>query len=209
MPTFIFNKLVRDRLRDEYVKMNQKATLKSLSKSEHSIELVNKIIEEVKEIPVDGTKAAITAELADAKQALDDLMTLHAITAEDIETVQKKKFAKKGGFAGGTYVVSLELSDDDEWVDYYRAAPDIFPEIQVDEKPIDIPLIEAGVYEHYKGKLYEVVGVGLDSETTKPVVIYVPLYETNVPFWVRSYEMFLGYVEVDGTKLKRFEKISE
>jgi len=73
----------------------------------------------------------------------------------------------------------------------------------------EIPLIEAGVYEHYKGKLYEVVGVGLDSETTKPVVIYVPLYESNVPFWVRSYEMFLEYVEVDGIKVKRFEKISE
>jgi hypothetical protein len=38
-----------------------------------------------------------------------------------------------------------------------------------------VPFIQAGVYEHYKGKRYEVVGVGLDSETTKPVVVYVPL----------------------------------
>jgi len=73
----------------------------------------------------------------------------------------------------------------------------------------EVPLIEAGVYKHFKGQLYEVVGVGLDSETTKPVVIYIPLYESDVPFWVRSYEMFLEYVEVDGKKIKRFEKISE
>ena len=74
---------------------------------------------------------------------------------------------------------------------------------------LDIPLIEAGVYEHYKGKRYEVVGVGLDSETTKPVVVYVPMYESNVPFWVRPYEMFLEFVDVDGTKVRRFEKIND
>ena len=70
-----------------------------------------------------------------------------------------------------------------------------------------VPFIEAGVYQHYKGKRYEVVGVGLDSETTKPVVIYVPLYESSVPFWMRSYEMFLEFVEVDGVNVRRFEKV--
>ena len=70
-----------------------------------------------------------------------------------------------------------------------------------------VPFIQAGVYEHYKGKRYEVVGVGLDSETTKPVVVYVPLYESDVPFWIRSYKMFLEFVDVDGKKVQRFKKI--
>ncbi len=73
----------------------------------------------------------------------------------------------------------------------------------------DLPLIEAGIYEHYKGKRYEVIGVGLDSETTKPVVVYMPLYESNVPFWVRPYEIFLEFVDVNGTKVRRFEKSNE
>ena len=73
----------------------------------------------------------------------------------------------------------------------------------------DLPLIEAGIYEHYKGNRYEVIGVGLDSETIKPVVIYMPLYESNVPFWVRPYEMFLDFIDVDGTKVRRFEKSNE
>lgn len=72
-----------------------------------------------------------------------------------------------------------------------------------------VPFVEAGVYEHYKGKRYEVIGVGLDSETTKPVVVYVPLYESKVTFWVRPYEIFLEFVEVDGTKVRRFEKIND
>jgi hypothetical protein len=72
-----------------------------------------------------------------------------------------------------------------------------------------VPFIEAGIYEHYKGKRYEVVGVGLDSETSKPVVVYVPQYESDIPFFVRPYDMFLEFVEVDGTKVRRFERIYE
>jgi len=63
-----------------------------------------------------------------------------------------------------------------------------------------VPLVEAGIYQHYKGKRYEVVGVGLDTETMKPVVVYVPLYESSIPFWVRPYEVFLEFVEIDGKK---------
>ena len=77
------------------------------------------------------------------------------------------------------------------------------------EKEFDIPLVQAGVYEHYKGKRYEVIGVGLDSETMKPVVVYAPLYESDIPFWVRPYEMFLEFVDVDGTKVRRFEKVND
>ena len=71
-----------------------------------------------------------------------------------------------------------------------------------------VPFVEAGIYEHYKGKQYEVVGVGLDSETLKPVVVYMPLEKTTVPFWVRPYEMFLEFIEVDGKMVQRFKKVS-
>lgn len=70
-----------------------------------------------------------------------------------------------------------------------------------------VPFIEAGLYEHYKGERYEVVGVGLDSETTKPVVVYTPAGASEVPFWVRSYENFLEFVDVDGKKVRRFTKV--
>ena len=207
MPTFIFNKLVRDKLRDEYIRLNQKAVYRELSKSEQSKELANKIIEEIKEIPTDGSKEEIMAELADAEQALDDFMQLHGISLTDVRAVQKKKFDKKGGFTGAAFVTTLELQVDDEWVKYYRSAPDVFIEVLPDDETLAVPFIEAGVYRHYKGMRYEVIGVGLDSETTKPVVVYTPLYESTVPFWVRSYEMFLEFVEVDGVNVRRFEKV--
>lgn len=72
-----------------------------------------------------------------------------------------------------------------------------------------VPEITPGVYVHYKSSelLYEVIGCGLDSESEEPVVIYRPLYNSNVPYWVRPYKMFISEVEVDGKKIPRFKKI--
>jgi hypothetical protein len=72
---------------------------------------------------------------------------------------------------------------------------------------IVIPELEQGIYEHYKGNRYEVLGVALHSESLEPMVVYKPLYQTKAPLWVRSYEMFTGTVTVDGSEVARFVKI--
>ena len=66
------------------------------------------------------------------------------------------------------------------------------------EDLLEPPRLELGVYEHYKGRQYEVVGVGLDTETLEPVVVYKPLYTSRVPFWVRSYTIFTETITIDG-----------
>jgi hypothetical protein len=71
----------------------------------------------------------------------------------------------------------------------------------------EIPYLPLGTYKHYKGKTYDVIGVGVDTETEKAVVIYVPLYESTVGFWVRPYDMFTDTLELDGKTIKRFEKV--
>lgn len=70
-----------------------------------------------------------------------------------------------------------------------------------------VPEIAPGIYEHYKGNRYEVVGVALHSETLEPVVVYRPLYETRAPLWVRPYEMFREEIEYEGRKMPRFRMI--
>jgi hypothetical protein len=72
---------------------------------------------------------------------------------------------------------------------------------------LSVPPLELGTYRHYKGDLYEVIGVALHSETQEPVVVYKPLYETPVPLWVRPYTMFIEHVAIDGQQVKRFIKI--
>ena len=62
-----------------------------------------------------------------------------------------------------------------------------------------------GMYRHYKGNEYEVLGIGLHTETEEKLVVYKGLYEPY-QIWVRSYDMFFETVIVDGVEVNRFQK---
>ena len=66
-----------------------------------------------------------------------------------------------------------------------------------------------GIYEHYKGMHYKVIGVGRHTESEESYVVYTPLYDADgqPEFWLRPYEMFVGDVEVEGKTRPRFKKI--
>lgn len=66
--------------------------------------------------------------------------------------------------------------------------------------------IPLGTYEHYKGKQYEVIGVGKHSETLEEFVIYRALYGEH-DLWARPLKMFLEDVEVAGKRIPRFRWI--
>lgn len=68
--------------------------------------------------------------------------------------------------------------------------------------------IKKGKYRHYKGKGYEVIGIGKHSETLEEMVVYKASYGDN-QIWVRPKEMFLEKVLVDGKEVFRFEYIGE
>jgi hypothetical protein len=64
-----------------------------------------------------------------------------------------------------------------------------------------------GVYRHYKGKLYEVIGIATHSETGERLVVYRPQYG-ECALWVRPLAMFTETVVVDGVGRPRFERLS-
>ncbi len=68
--------------------------------------------------------------------------------------------------------------------------------------------IKPGVYEHYKGKRYEVIGVARHSETLEEMAVYRALYGEGQT-WVRPLAMFLEEVERDGRKMPRFRYIGD
>jgi hypothetical protein len=72
----------------------------------------------------------------------------------------------------------------------------------------DTPIIACGVYRHYKGKMYQVIGVGKNTETDDALVIYQPLYDSDVEYWVRPYEIFMDEVLTDQGHVARFMKVS-
>ncbi len=66
----------------------------------------------------------------------------------------------------------------------------------------------AGKYRHFKGKEYEAIGEALVLGEDVLYVLYRQLY-APYSLWIRPKVMFIGYKEVDGKKIKRFEKVSE
>lgn len=66
--------------------------------------------------------------------------------------------------------------------------------------------LKLGKYRHYKGKMYEVLGVAKHSETLEEFVVYWALYGKN-ELWARPLKMFLEKVEVEGKKVSRFKFI--
>lgn len=66
-------------------------------------------------------------------------------------------------------------------------------------------VVKAGLYRHYKGKHYEVIGEAKHSETNESLVVYRPLYGER-GLWVRPLEMF---IEILPNGMKRFEYCGE
>ncbi|MDO9398919.1 MAG: DUF1653 domain-containing protein [Herbiconiux sp.] len=64
-----------------------------------------------------------------------------------------------------------------------------------------------GIYQHFKGARYEVVGVGRHSETDEQLVFYRKLYD-DYSFWVRPLAMFTEHVSRDGYEGPRFTRIA-
>lgn len=68
--------------------------------------------------------------------------------------------------------------------------------------------MKLGFYKHYKGNLYEVIGIAKHSETLEDLVVYKACYQTEGEnLWVRPLKMFTDYVHIENKKIKRFSKI--
>ena len=60
-----------------------------------------------------------------------------------------------------------------------------------------------GIYRHYKGQRYRVLGTARHSETLEPMVVYPALYGEH-GLWVRPATMFCETIELDGEPIARF-----
>ena len=68
--------------------------------------------------------------------------------------------------------------------------------------------VSSGVYRHYKGRNYFVLGLSRDSESGIVCVVYRPLYDSDWPqLWHRPLAMFVESVKVDGVDIPRFQRI--
>lgn len=66
-----------------------------------------------------------------------------------------------------------------------------------------LPAATLGLYRHYRGGEYEVLGVVRHSETLEPLVLYRPL-RGDAGTWVRPFGMFFETVVHAGATVPRF-----
>lgn len=64
-------------------------------------------------------------------------------------------------------------------------------------------MIPLGLYRHYKGRYYQVIGVATHSETEEHLVVYRALYG-DFGLWVRPLTLFREQVEQGGQRVFRF-----
>ena len=121
--TFKLNKLVRDKIVPDHIEHGAEVVHRVLSKEEKIQALAAKIIEEVSEgVGLD--------ELADAQEALDQLIVEQGLTKEQVAAAQADKRAKNGGFKNGDFIDTETWPADHKWAEYYAAEPDRFPQIK-------------------------------------------------------------------------------
>jgi len=73
--------------------------------------------------------------------------------------------------------------------------------------------LKPGIYRHFKGNEYELIGTARHSETLEPLVIYKALY-TSPEFglnaiWARPLSSFTEMIERDGKTIARFTFVRE
>ena len=71
-----------------------------------------------------------------------------------------------------------------------------------------VDAVRVGHYRHFKGGMYDVIGLATHSETGEQLAVYRALYGEH-GLWVRPVAMFLETVEQDGRVRPRFEYIGE
>lgn len=122
MKSFNMNKLVRDKILEKMTGQGKNVKSRILEEKEFVEQLKIKLKEELNELnEVDyGDKEHFINELADIQSLIDYLLKVNNISKEEIDSFQKDKLLKAGGFDKRIYVERVDLSDDDEWVEYYR-----------------------------------------------------------------------------------------
>lgn len=67
-------------------------------------------------------------------------------------------------------------------------------------------------YRHYKGTVYEIIGIARHSETLEEMVVYRDTIKKdekgNDIIWVRPKEMFFEKVVIDGKEILRFTPLN-
>ena len=133
MPTFRFNKLIRDKIIEQMTNDGARFKTRQLSDEEYKTELARKVAEEAGEllssnqdIPNDE---GILEEIADVQEAIDNLITAHGTTKKHIAMLAQRKNEKYGSFKNRVFVEEVEVPEGYYRIEHFRRNAERYPEL--------------------------------------------------------------------------------
>lgn len=72
-------------------------------------------------------------------------------------------------------------------------------------------MTKLGIYKHYKGNYYRLLGATINTDSEELLLLYERLYTHpgEVRYFVKSEDEFNAKVEWEGSTIKRFELVEE
>ncbi len=67
-------------------------------------------------------------------------------------------------------------------------------------------MLPLGIYKHYKGHEYRLIGIAKHSESLEEMAVYEDVSDSSKK-WVRPLAMFNEEIEFNGKRIKRFTLI--
>lgn len=129
MRTFLFKKLVRDKILDSMLAdQDQSPEYRIMDNEEYLVELKRKLLEEVSEL-VKATDNELLEEIADIYEILGYLLQSSGHSKDDLEIKIAAKKAKAGGFDNKVYVEYVEVADNHPMVAYFLKQPEKYEEV--------------------------------------------------------------------------------
>lgn len=127
--TFVFEKLVRDKLISIYQAEGATPNYRILPDAEYEAHLKKKLFEEAQELVEESDKDAVVAEFADVYEVLSALAHFYNISQKDIEEKRQSKNQQRGAFAQRVYLESVTVENPDKPpFAYLKANPHKYPE---------------------------------------------------------------------------------
>jgi len=102
-----YNKLVRDRIPEIITLDGYKPKTRKLKTAEYKKELLNKLVEEIKEVKRAPNKEELIDELADVQEILNAIYGAFKIECGDVTKTARKKRIKRGAFKNKIFLESI------------------------------------------------------------------------------------------------------
>ncbi len=135
MRTFLYNKLIRDKIVDSMLANGETPDFHICSDGEFVSALTAKLSEEVAELQTHTVNPNdMLKELADLAELIDALVAAIGKSKVDLDAAREVKNYNAGSFSRRIWVDKATLQDDNPWIDYLVKNSDRYPELKKSQK---------------------------------------------------------------------------